>query len=108
MSFERKSLLAYSDNQERASIYNFDENNPSMPSKKRKSSKRKTGKKALRVTKGRVSLKVKGYSGNHSFSASQILPYIALSKVKLAAKKILSKSGKKKTRKSKRGKKRKK
>jgi hypothetical protein len=34
MSFERKSLLAYSDNQERASIYNFDENNPSMPSKK--------------------------------------------------------------------------
>jgi hypothetical protein len=113
-------LLNYSATQQRAQILDSDdeENNDnfeseveenSMPKKRR--SKRLTNKKArtgvrrrrtgggarrtkIRVTKGRVAVRVAGFSGIQHLGASQLITHIPLSKIRAAAKKVLNKSGK--------------
>ena len=108
----KKPLLQYSENEERATLIDDGDGYLPMAPRKKKSGKKKGSKKGkkkgIRVTKGKISIKVPGYSGGQKFSASEILPFIAVSKVKAAAKRILSKSGKKKSRKTKKKKKTKK
>lgn len=105
--FDAKPLLNYSDSQERASLVDSEfDSKDSMPRKyKRKSSRKiKRGLKGVRVTKGRISLKVSGYKGFQKLGASELIHYIPLSKLKAAAKKVLKRSGAKKTKKRRKGK----
>ena len=46
----------------------------------------------VRVVKGHLSLKVAGYPGVHRFGASQLIQFVPLNKIKVAAKKILLQS----------------
>jgi hypothetical protein len=62
-----------------------------MPRAQRK--KARTVKRAkVRVVKGRLTLKVAGYPGLHRFGASQLIQFVPLNKIKVAAKKILIQS----------------
>ena len=55
----------------------------------------KTVKRAkVRVVKGHLTLKVAGYPGLHRFGASQLIQFVPLNKIKVAAKKILVQSRK--------------
>lgn len=105
---EKKPLLNYSDTQERASIFNPNADSSMPPRKKsgkRKSSKKygkKGGLKGVRVTKGKISLRVAGYSGLQKFGASELVRFVPLSKLRVAAKKVLGRSGAKKTSKKRR------
>lgn len=90
-----KSILCYSEHQDRASIIE------SMPPRKRRQrqGRRKAGRRRskrsspktnkIRVIAGRVSLKVSGYRQNQHVSASKLVRYIPVSKLRLAAKKVL-------------------
>ena len=61
----------------------------------------KTVKRAkVRVVKGHLTLKVAGYPGLHRFGASQLIQFVPLNKIKVAAKKILVQSNKKGVKKS--------
>jgi len=62
-----------------------------MPRAHRKRAKRVKRTK-VRLVKGRLSLKVAGYPGVHRFGASQLIQFVPLNKIKVAAKKILSQS----------------
>jgi len=62
-----------------------------MPRAHRKRTKRVKRTK-IRLVKGRLSLKVAGYPGVHRFGASQLIQFVPLNKIKVAAKKILSQS----------------
>jgi hypothetical protein len=54
----------------------------------------------VRVVKGHLTLKVAGYPGLHRFGASQLIQFVPLNKIKVAAKKILVQSNKKGVKKS--------
>lgn len=107
---ERKPLLNFSETQERASLIDTDFEEDSM-ARKRKGRKSKKGKRVLvgikrkgvKLNKGRLKIRVAGYQGVQSLTASELVRFIPLSKLKAAAKKVLGGS---KTRKTKRGKKR--
>jgi uncharacterized membrane protein len=61
----------------------------------------KTVKRAkVRVVKGHLTLKVAGYPGLHRFGASQLIQFVPLNKIKVAAKKILVQFNKKGVKKS--------
>jgi len=62
-----------------------------MPRAHRKRAKRVKRTK-IRLVKGHLSLKVAGYPGVHRFGASQLIQFVPLNKIKVAAKKILSQS----------------
>jgi len=60
---------------------------------KRKTTRRSgTGK--ARVVKGRLNLRVAGYQGVQKIPPSSVIPYIPLTKLRAAAKKVLSKTKK--------------
>ena len=109
---ERKPLLNFLETQARASLINTEIEEDSM-ARKRKGRKARKGKRSLkgikrkgvRLNKGRIALRVAGYQGLQSLTASELVRFIPLSKLKAAAKKVLKKTGGKK-RKAKRGKKR--
>jgi len=67
-----------------------------MPRAHRKRTKRVKRTK-IRLVKGHLSLKVAGYPGLHRFGASQLIQFVPLNKIKVAAKKILSQSRVKKS-----------
>jgi hypothetical protein len=105
---ERKQpLIHYSETQERASLY--DPDFEGMPPRRalratRKLKKRGSRKKAhlkptrgVRFTKGKISLRIAGYSGLQKLGASELVRFIPLSKLKAAAKKVLRNSGTRKT-----------
>jgi hypothetical protein len=73
-------------------------NNSSMPRKTRsKSKKGKSGSnKKPRIVKGRIHLKVAGYSGIQKLAPSSLVPYLPINKLRIAAKKALGASGKSK------------
>lgn len=50
-----------------------------------------------RVVKGRLALRVAGYSGLQKIAPSSLIPYLPVSKLRQAAKRALGASGKKKT-----------
>jgi hypothetical protein len=66
--------------------------------------KRRSGKRSIassssrkpRVVKGRVNLKVAGYSGLQKIAPSLLIPYLPASKLRQAAKRALGVSGKRK------------
>ena len=68
---------------------------------KKKSTKRRPSTK-VRVIKGRLNLRVAGYKGIQKLAPSSVIPYIPLTKLRAAAKKVLGKSNKKKRRVSRR------
>ena len=55
--------------------------------------KRRPKKQTVRLTKGRLSLRVAGFQGTHRLAPSALVRYIPLNKLKLAAKKVLRASG---------------
>jgi hypothetical protein len=66
-----------------------------MPRAQQRRRKAKTVKRAkVRVVKGHLTLKVAGYPGLHRFGASQLIQFVPLNKIKVAAKKFLSQSRK--------------
>jgi hypothetical protein len=46
----------------------------------------------VRIVKGRVVVKVGGYPGTHRFGAGQLIRFVPLNRIKLAAKRILGSS----------------
>ena len=54
---------------------------------------RRGGGNKVRIVKGRVVVKVGGYPGTHRFGAGQLIRFVPLNKIKLAAKRILGSSG---------------
>jgi hypothetical protein len=93
---QRKPLLRF-ENSEKAQLVSS-----SMPSgnrRRRRSGKKTQGSSAsrkVRVVKGRVNLKVAGYSGLQKLAPSTLIPYLPASKLRQAAKRALGASGKKK------------
>ena len=77
--------------------------NSSMP-KKARSTKTKRAKSTAsrkpRIVKGRINLRVAGYSGIQKIAPSSLVPYLPINKLRLAAKKALAASGKTKSKKS--------
>ena len=125
---DRRPLLSYAPNN-RAFLYTEEdilpENRFSMPSGagRKRPSKKRGGSTKVRVVKGRVQLRVAGYTGVQSLAPSHLVRHIPSSKLRIAAKKLLGKSkknlggkrskkrrrkGKKRGRKGKKGKKRRK
>lgn len=97
---ERKLLVPYSENEERAQIINVSELESSMPRKSKRLSKKKSkrskkirnsfkGFKGVRIVNGKLALKVLGYQGVQKLAPSQIVRFIPLNKLKTAAKKVL-------------------
>lgn len=100
---ERKPLLHYSDQEERANFFDTEELDSSMPRRKRSGKQKKgkrqsTGKglKGVKFSKGRLALRIGGYSGVQRLAPSQLVRYIPLAKLKQAARKVLAKTGGKK------------
>jgi hypothetical protein len=75
---------------------------PANRRKRRSSGKRSSssgssgGSKRPRLVKGRVNLRVAGYSGLQKIAPSQLIPYLPANKLRQAAKKALGASGKRK------------
>ena len=63
--------------------------------KGKKKSTRKTSSKA-RVIKGRLNLRVAGYKGVQKLAPSSVIPFIPITKLRAAAKKVLGKTKRKK------------
>ena len=109
----QKSFLNFSNNQERAVLIDNDFDTPMARSKK--TSKRKSRKgtkkvkytKGLKITKGRINLRVAGYTGLQKVAASDLIRFISLGKLRVAAKKVLKRSGKKTNKKKRKGRKKK-
>jgi len=58
-------------------------------SKRKRKTTRKVSKGRLRVVKGRVNLRLSGYSGVQKIPPGSLIPYLPLNKVRAAAKKVL-------------------
>lgn len=56
-------------------------------------SRKKSRESKVTVVNGRVALRVGGYQGIQTLRASQLVPHLPLNKLKLAAKKVLTKIG---------------
>ena len=100
---ERKPLLHYSDQEERATFFDSDLLDSSMPRRKKSGNKKKykgksasRGLKGVKFSKGRLALRIGGYSGVQRLAPSQLVRFIPLSKLKQAARKVLQRSGGKK------------
>lgn len=95
----RKPLLRF-ETSERAQLISS-----SMPSaagkRKRRSGKRSRASSSAgrkpRVVKGRVNIRVAGYSGLQKIAPSSLIPFLPTNKLRQAAKRALGASGKKKT-----------
>jgi len=102
-------LVNYSATQQRARLVENDESEAeetSMPAKRKRRSKRlkknksirkrsgRGGRRTVRVTKGRVAVRVPGFKGVQHLQASKLIGLFPVSKVRVAAKKFLNKSGK--------------
>ena len=103
----QEPLLNFSEHCERASFIDDDKPEEKSMSKKRRGVKRRKprkgkrtrklkGTKGLRFSKGRLSLSVSGF-GVQKLSASELVRFIPLAKLKAAAKKVLRGKGTVKT-----------
>jgi hypothetical protein len=81
------SPLVKFDSLERASVVSMPAKTRSQ--KRRKRSSRKVPKGRLRVIKGRVNLKLSGYSGVQKIAPVSLIPYLPLNKIRTAAKRVL-------------------
>jgi hypothetical protein len=88
---QRKLLVQYSNLSRATLLPSTFTPSRSMPRAQRK--KTKMVKRAkVRVVKGHLTLKVAGYPGLHRFGASQLIQFVPLNKIRVAAKKILVQS----------------
>jgi hypothetical protein len=115
----QQPLLSYSDRQERATLVRDFVDSPelSMPPRRRRGrpsrvggasaghrrrkgvrKHRVKGAKGVRVTKGRVAIRLAGH-GVTKLAASQLVRYVPLNKLKSAAKKVLKSQGHRRSRK---------
>lgn len=78
------------DTEDRSTLVNIDSNFMATSKKPRQKTPRR---KQIVVTAGKFPLKVPGYSGIQTLSASAIIPFIPKAKLKQAAKKVLKKLG---------------
>ena len=92
-------LLKFSENEERASFIEPQEDTSMSRKKPRKGGKRKKGgkktfkgTKGLKFSKGRLALHLSGF-GLQKLGASELVKFIPLSKLKEAAKKVLKGKG---------------
>lgn len=96
MSLHRKPLLRF-ETSERAQLISA--SMPSSGARKKKTtgkkSKSPSGNKKPKVVKGRVTLRVAGYSGVQKIAPSALIPYLPATKLRQAAKRALGASGKK-------------
>lgn len=93
---ETKPFLNFSESKERASLVDSEFDSEFMPSTKsglQRKKQNKSAKKNISVTSGKVFLRVPGYSGIQKLIASSLIPFIPVRKLKLAAKKVLKRSG---------------
>lgn len=90
----RKPLLRF-ETSERAQLIST--SMPSSGKRKRRSGKTSSASKKPKVVKGRVTLRVAGYSGVQKLPPSALIPYLPANKLRQAAKRALGASGKKKT-----------
>lgn len=95
---QRKPLLRF-ETSERAQLISSSSMPPANRRRKRTgktSSSATSGSKKPRLIKGRVNIRVAGYSGLQKIAPSQLIPFLPANKLRLAAKKALGNSGKKK------------
>jgi len=64
----------------------------SRSGRKRSVATSKRGGNKVRIVKGRVVVKVGGYPGTHRFAAGQLIRFVPLNRIKLAAKRVLGSS----------------
>lgn len=105
MSSGSHPLLTYSESHERATLIDSAESfDLSMPKRKRsrsKAGKRKSrkrsggrvGKSRIRLSGGRVVLKVPGFKGVHKFRAAALLSKFPQTRIRAAAKTLLRSAG---------------
>ncbi len=88
----RKLLVQYSNPSRATLLPSTFAPSSSMPRARQQRRRRaKTVKRAkVRVVKGHLTLKVAGYPGLHRFGASQLIQFVPLNKIKVAAKKFWS------------------
>ena len=114
-STSTKPLLSFSTNTDRAFIVSAPSaaaGSSTVATAETSMTKRRTARKrtaasrrgrrlkgSVRLTKGRLSLRVAGYPGYHRIAASQLVRYVPLAKLKQAAKRVLGASGKRLSRK---------
>lgn len=100
---QRKPLVRF-DTRERAQL-----TSSPMPPKKKRTKKSKKGSSGgsskPRVIKGRVNIRVAGYPGVQKVAPSQLIPFLPVTKLKAAAKKVLGDQRPKRKRSSKKKKK---
>jgi hypothetical protein len=97
MSLRKKPLVRF-ESSEKATI--VDSSMPSSSRRKRRQSSRGKKKRSAsrpRVIKGRLNLRVAGFPGVQKFTATSLIPFLPLNKLRTAAGKVLKASGKKKT-----------
>jgi hypothetical protein len=102
-----QTIVPYSSSESRASLMSFSGQQPtsrrkrsrSRSSKRRKSSQtRRKGQRTksrvtkVRLIKGKVALRIKGYPGLTKLGASQLVRFVPLNKLKIAAKRALGTS----------------
>jgi len=105
----KKPFVCFSNNEDRANLMNFG-GPPSTRRKRSKSQGRrrkrtisrgrrpKTRVTKVRIVNGRVALKVAGYPGYQRVGASQLVRFVPLNKLRVAAKRVLGSSGVKRQR----------
>ena len=99
---KRKPLVRF-ETTDRAELLSHSHSGTPMPAIRkrrgtaRSSVRRKGTRGRPRVVKGRLSLKVAGYSGYQRLPASSLIPYLPVTKLRAAAKKALLKNRKKTT-----------
>jgi len=94
-SSQRKPLLVQYSNQNRAILLSPESmhktRSASRPRRRRAATTKRGGNK-VRIVRGQAVLKVSGYPGTHHIGTSQLICFVLLNKVKLAAKRILASS----------------
>jgi len=99
-----KPFVSYSTHEDRANLMSFS-GPPSIRRKRSKSQGRrrkrtvgrgrrnKTRVTKVRIVNGKVALRVAGYPGYQRVGASQLVRFVPLTKLRLAAKRVLGSSG---------------
>jgi hypothetical protein len=106
----KKPFVSFSTNEDRANLMTFGGLQSTRRRKRSKSQGRKRRRTAsrgrrprtrvtkVRIVNGRVALKVAGYPGYQRVGASQLVRFVPLNKLRIAAKRALGSTGRKKQR----------
>ena len=87
----RKPLVKF-ETSERATLVSANSSMPPTRRAPRRSKPKKSTKGKPRVKNGRVALRVAGYSGLQHLTATSLIPYLPVTKLRQAAKKALAKT----------------